>query len=372
MSWPSWFSIRTAAAVVLAGLILAPVAALTVAASGVYSIAASHGHPAWLDWFLGLGLRRSIQANARDTGSPPLNDPDLVQLGAAHFQGGCAPCHAAPGQLIDPVFAGMLPSPPRLEIHVDRWRDHELHWIVRNGLQYAGMPTWSGAGRDDEVWAIVAFLRRLREMPPETYQELARGHARSSDRALNVLLHEGVATIARTACNRCHDTASAPPPGRYAPRLAGQSREYLIRALREYRSNLRQSGFMEPVAAQLDDDRIALLADHYATLVSPRGDPRLAANAEGRRLALEGDRSRNIPACVSCHVGGRPAYPRLAGQSADYVEGQLRLFRIGGRRGSSYAATMTEIAERLDNEQISSLAAYFESLDPGAASQGAP
>lgn len=368
MSLPGWFSPRTAAAVIALGLVLAPIAALTVAATGIVSIAASHGHPAWLDWFLGVGMRRSVQANAERTASPPLDNPDLIQLGAAHFQGGCAPCHAAPGELINPVFAGMLPSPPRLETHTGRWKDHELHWIVRNGLQYAGMPTWSGAGRDDEVWAIVAFLRQLEEMPAATYQDLARGHATPGDRTPEDLLREGVATMARTACDRCHDTASAPPTSGYVPRLGGQSEEYLARALREYRGNIRQSGFMEPIAAQLDDENIALLANHYVTLASPRGRAAPpAANAEGQKLAHEGDRARRIPACLTCHVAGRSEYPRLAGLNADYIAAQLRLFRNGGRRGSHYAVTMTEIAERLDDDEISSLAAHFESRPAGGA-----
>ena len=50
----------------------------------------------------------------------------------------------------------------------------------------------------------------------------------------------------------------------------------------------------------------------------------------GQQLATTGDPANGIPACNACH--GRDAianYPRLAGQSAAYMVGQLRLWRAG-------------------------------------------
>jgi cytochrome c553 len=351
---------------------VAPVAALLVAWTGVYSIAANHGHPAWLNWFLELGMRRSVEANAKKIPAPPLADPGFVQLGAAHFQGGCGPCHAAPGEEVNPIFEGMLPSPPRLETEAVRWEDHELHWIVYHGLQYAGMPAWSGTGRTDEVWALVAFLRRITDLSPDAYQRLARGNAPVGEQSLGSLLSSGVETMARTACDRCHDTRSAPPIAGLVPNLGRQSEEYLVRALTEYRTNVRQSGFMEPIAAQLDNDDIAALARHYASLDSPRSTGALSELVQaGGQLAAEGDREKRIPACVSCHVAGRASYPRLAGQSAVYLEAQLRLFRNGGRAGSKQAILMSDIAKRLGDAQIGELAAYFASLPRGSAPDSA-
>ena len=55
----------------------------------------------------------------------------------------------------------MLPPPPDLKDKVGLWRDGELFWIVKHGLKYAGMPGFPSLHRDDEIWAVVAFLRRL-------------------------------------------------------------------------------------------------------------------------------------------------------------------------------------------------------------------
>lgn len=360
MRWPRRFSLPTAAAVVGALVLLAPIVALGVAWSGAYNIAASRGHPEWLNWFLGFGMRHSVQANADDRPSPPLEDRELIRLGAAHFQGGCAPCHAAPGDLINPIFAGMLPSPPRLEEKAPEWRDHELHWIIRNGLQYAGMPAWSGTGREDEVWAVVAFLRQMPDMTPDTYQSLAGGNSRAADINVTELRQSGVATMARTACDRCHDTEASPPASDLVPRLAGQSMDYLVRALKEYRSDKRQSGFMEPIAAQLTGESITALAAHYSGRPSP-GRARLQGitSEHGQRLVEFGDPARDIPACNSCHLAGRPDYPRLAGQSERYIRSQLVLFHDGKRQGSPQARLMTTVAARLNTAEIEAVSAYL-------------
>ncbi len=61
----------------------------------------------------------------------------------------------------------------------------------------------------------------------------------------------------------------------------------------------------------------------------------------GRRLATEGDPANGIPACNACH--GRDAlasYPRLAGQNAAYMAGQLRLWKAGHHTSTGGAAIM--------------------------------
>ena len=48
--------------------------------------------------------------------------------------------------------AGPDPCLPRVE------GPNELFWIVKHGIKYTGMPAWVALDRDDEVWAVVAFL----------------------------------------------------------------------------------------------------------------------------------------------------------------------------------------------------------------------
>ena len=73
----------------------------------------------------------------------------------------------------------------------------------------------------------------------------------------------------------------------------------------------------------------------------------------GRRLATEGDPANGVPACNACH--GRDAlasYPRLAGQNAAYMAGQLRLWKAGHHTSTGSAAIMAPIARRLSDGDI--------------------
>ena len=127
---------------------------------------------------------------------------------------------------------------------------------------------------------------------------------------------------------------------------------------------------MQPVAAELDTAEIAGLAEYYAGLSVHRGSSPAAQAAtdqieRGRMIATAGAQTGGIPPCIACHDRGTPAvFPRLAGQYAPYLVGQLRLWRRGLRDRTARGAIMAPIARRLTHQQIEDVAAYFENLAP--------
>lgn len=349
---------------------------LVIAYSGIFNIAASAGHPAWMEWLLQLGKERSVIVNSQDIYVPELNFTERVPLGAAHFQLGCATCHKAPGQALNPVYDHMLPPPPDLQVHAPMWTRKQLFWLVRHGIQFTGMPSWSGDNRDDEVWAVVAFLEALPLMGETDYLKYANGNSQDNFNTQNYSASEfadrGKPKVNLSACNRCHDTGDAPPTSPYVPRLGGQNKAYLKRTLHEYHSDLRQSGFMEPIAAELDDEHIDSLAAYYASLtVNVRQSAQHPPSSEfelGRQLAQHGDLSRKIPACLSCHgANKRSDYPHLTGQSEHYIKAQLQVFQRGVRAKTRYGAMMTTIAKRLTEQQSDAVATFF--ANPASANQ---
>jgi cytochrome c553 len=66
-------------------------------------------------------------------------------------------------------------------------------------------------------------------------------------------------------CQACHGLDGlAKIPG--APHLAGQVQEYLVTAMRDYKSGARKNEMMTVVMRQLTDDDIEDLAAYYAGL----------------------------------------------------------------------------------------------------------
>lgn len=359
-TFPQWRKLAIAFGVVI---VLLVAVGGTVIWSGFYNVAATREHYGVTTWLLTKVREQSIAARAGSVELPPLDDPDLWRLGAAHYEGGCAPCHGRPGETAPEVFSNMLPPPPRLEISLRDRTPEEVFWIVKHGLKYTGMPAWPAQSRPDEVDAMTAFLMRLPMGLHESgYRDLA-GLGRAG---------EGVGD--RLAqCGRCHEADGLPAASDAIPQLAGQSEAYLRRALAEYRAGLRPSGFMQPVASLLDDAHIEALSRRYAAMARPLRQDRPAVPPEavlrGETLARQGDSADGLPPCLACHGAQRHAgFPDLAGQHANYIAQQLRAFRAGARNQTPWGAIMTAIALRLDDRQIEDAAAWFASIDAAPAS----
>lgn len=64
-------------------------------------------------------------------------------------------------------------------------------------------------------------------------------------------------------CAACHGPEGNSTSAEF-PRLAGQHYDYLVKALKDYRSGARKNPIMAPQAAKLSDRDIADLADFYS------------------------------------------------------------------------------------------------------------
>lgn len=333
--------------------------------SGVYSVAASRGHFAVTEWLLTFVMRNSVKTHSLGIEGPPLDDIDLIALGAGHFHNGCAFCHGAPGIEISPIARGMLPPPPDLKTGMREWRDSELFWIVKSGIKYTGMPAWAAQHRDDEVWALVAFLRRLASLDAQGYRDLALGDLRVAPQSGRDVATSETASAAVGACGRCHGAERTAPSSALVPILQGQPAEFLLAALEAYAQGGRASGIMQPVAADLTRDEMTRVAHYYAGLRPPAVQSTAAdasAVERGRTLAERGDPVSKTPACRDCHSANSLAiYPRLAGQSQRYMANRLRLWKGGLAPGTGGEEIMAPIARTLSDAQIGDLAAYYAS-----------
>lgn len=355
-------------------VVLLGIGGLLFVAAGLMPIAASEGHWAATRALLQFTMRSSVRTQTLGMEAPPLDDPALVLKGAGHYASNCLPCHGGPGAPRARVVRRMTPEPPFLPGGFGTLRDEELFWIVRHGIKYTAMPAWPAPLREDEVWAMVAFLRALPHLEPVEFRRLAYGDDGGStpvDPGSSKALLGDPTPTALADCSRCHGADGMGRGNGAIPRLAGLDEPYLLASLAAYARGDRHSGIMEPVAAGLDSAQMRRLARHFASLDGDATGPRCDAPeafARGARLAANGDPSRKIPACAACHGPGRDArnrlYPDLSGQHADYLASQLDLFRGHRRGGTAYAGLMRAAADRLEDDDIRDLATYYAAL-PG-------
>lgn len=372
-----WWLLRAAVALPVLALL-----GFLVAASGVISIKASSGHWAITRWLLEFSMSRSVSTHSLGITAPPLDDPALVLKGAGHYENGCMPCHGSPALPYPRVAWAMTPRPPNLMEVVPQWDPEELFYIVKHGVKFTGMPAWPSLERDDEVWAMVAFLQELPELNGASYRRLVEGEEESdalpghrADSAnappLMALVQPAEPPQTVTAsCGRCHGTNGAGRGVGAFPKLAGQRPNYVYAALRAYAEGRRNSGIMQPIAAAMSPEEMRSVARYYASLPHTQAAATdtidAAAFARGEALATDGDPANGIPSCQDCHGPRRtrrnPFYPNLAGQYSDYIVLQLELFQQDRRGGSPFAHLMHPTAERLTQEQIQDVAAYYASI----------
>lgn len=312
---------------------------------GLYNTSARNGHWAITNWVLHTTFENAVALRAPSPSNVPedLEDPALIELGAKHYDNACRMCHATPGTTSTATIEEMLPHPPNIVEAVEPWQPEELHWIVEQGVKMSGMPGWPVGQRDDEVWAVVAFLLAVqRGMDPEGYVE--------------------VTTASGGYCASCH----GPEGTSRAPRLDILSPAYIEASLEAFRNESRASGIMSHAASLVPASRYDEIAVAMAELEGPDAPPPEGDIERGAALATGG--RDGVPTCLSCHGADNqnPEIPSLDGQGEAYLAQQLRLWRGSERGGTERAPLMSQAAQGLTDAEIDALAAYFASREPNA------
>ena len=122
-----------------------------------------------------FALNRSIKRHAPKVANPLGRSPEAVAAGLALFKTHCVACHGAPGA--DPTDGGASLNPPAPGLTLARVQarsDGELQWIVSNGIRMTGMPAFGASRSEEEVWQLVAVLRRLPRLSPEERRLLGK------------------------------------------------------------------------------------------------------------------------------------------------------------------------------------------------------
>lgn len=180
-------------------------------------------------------------------------------------------------------------------------------------------------------------------------------------------------------CGACHGATGISPAPNY-PNLAGQKAEYIAKQLADFKSGARTDMMMAPMAANLSEQDMADLGAFFSS--QPRSVKKAAASSEGSATAAVSAPAANAEIvtstsakaiyagdvksgqeksamCVACHgTDGNsvvPMYPKLAGQSANYLAKQLADFKSGAR----VDPVMAGMVAGLSAKDMDDLAAYY-------------
>ncbi len=170
-------------------------------------------------------------------------------------------------------------------------------------------------------------------------------------------------------CIGCHNIVgykSSFPEVYKVPMISGQNAAYIDAALQEYKKGARKFPTMRSIADSLTDQDMANLAAYYAAdgkKIEVAEKPAKAPDEVVGLLLQKGG-------CVSCHGENfsKPiseAYPKIAGQHADYLYVTLKAYKNPKEGPYSGRANpiMSGIAAQFTNQELRQLANYIGSLD---------
>ncbi len=292
----------------------------------------------------GLGASAQTAIKPGDELRPLYAMPDDVAEGKQLAQSSCASCHGANGVSATagiPNLAGQRPAYLYLELKA-------YQSGARSNATMADRVKFLS---DDALVKVAAYYAGLDPAQP------AEG---SAPKAVDPV---EAGKTAAAACAGCHgDAGVSATPG--IPSLIGEAPQYLVGAMKDYRSGRRKNDTMKAMTAGLSEAEMGHIALYYALQPAVRAQTPAKGDAEAGKAAAV--------ACAGCHgdqgVSGNPATPSLAGQDAGYLAEALAGYKNAGRSNE----TMAGLAGSLDAAAMNNVAAYYAGLQPQRANVSKP
>jgi cytochrome c553 len=183
------------------------------------------------------------------------------------------------------------------------------------------------------------------------------------------------------ACTACHGEQGRAGPDGYYPRLAGKPAGYLFNQLKNFQEGRRHYNLMTRLVDPLSDAYLEEMANYFSKLnlpYAPAMQPKERVSdrilQHGKKLALEGDSSRGVPACNTCHglqlTGIQPNVPSLVGLPLDYLNAQLGAWQTHQRKAVA-PDCMSDIVQRLGSEDLVAVATWLSTQNVPPEAQAA-
>lgn len=274
------------------------------------------------------------------------------------FESHCSACHGKDAKGNQGVGAPNLTDD--IWLHGEGKEDIRNHIV--NGINNQ-MPAFGERLTRNQILSLVTYLLSL-QAEPESLIAL-------TDNSTYVLSRNEKplpATIA--SCAGCHGKdGQSIVLG--VPNLVGLQFEYIYNQMNLFADGIRQNVTMKGMVSHLGMQDRVTAAKYYASLDVKELENNAPEIPDSgliedpiQRLVYQGNWQRAIPACTTCHgdkLEGSPSFPRLAGQSADYLVEQLNNWRSGVRKGDQ-GQMMYNIAQKLSKQEIESLSKYLSEM----------
>ena len=141
-------------------LLLGLIAATLVMRFGLVPVRADGTHSSLEARIMPFVLHTAVarQASGQSNGLP-VSEDDL-QSAIHSFKAQCVTCHGTLNGKPSAYGQAFYPAAPSLSGGLPQYKDTEVFWIIKHGIRNTGMPAWGGMLTDQEIWQLVAVLKK--------------------------------------------------------------------------------------------------------------------------------------------------------------------------------------------------------------------
>lgn len=111
-----------------------------------------------------------VERHAERAANPVQITSAALSEGAREYEEHCALCHGGAHQRISSLRYKFSPPVPQIINRVPHDEEYRLFWVTKHGTRMTGMPAWDGILTDEQMWKIIAFVKRSNQLPPEVQQ----------------------------------------------------------------------------------------------------------------------------------------------------------------------------------------------------------
>lgn len=120
-----------------------------------------------------MAVHASVRRRAEAVPNPIAPTDENLIAGGKMYLGHCAGCHGTPGKLrkyVDPLN----PAAPQLPTVGTEYSEAEIFWVAKHGIRRTGMFANGVWDTDQQLWTLAAYIRRIRNLPPQVAEELKK------------------------------------------------------------------------------------------------------------------------------------------------------------------------------------------------------
>ncbi len=155
----------------VAPFVLLPLVVLVYFALGFAETRSDLSPPAWETALMKPTVRAAVKRNAANLSAPGVATEDSIIAGGKLYVMGCMGCHGDPGKPYTEDHAN-FPPVPQLPHVGTRYSEPEIYWIIKHGIRMTAMSAYGPFYKEDELWSLAAFIRRINTLTPAELQAI--------------------------------------------------------------------------------------------------------------------------------------------------------------------------------------------------------